>query len=75
MGPLKLKKGQYPDNVVTATGSIKIEHRNTVTEDDKVEALVSVAGPQYIHTFPNEMERLKNAEGEEVQCDALVEKW
>ena len=50
------------------------EYRNKFTEDDYIAALVSTMGPQYGATILNNMERLKSAEGEEVTCDALVEK-
>ena len=74
LGLLKLKRGQYRGNVFTATGALEIEYENTSTEDDKVVATVSTGGPQSRVTIPNERERPESANGEQVTCDALVEK-
>jgi hypothetical protein len=73
VGLLKLQKGRDPDNFVTAIEALEIEYRNNSTNDDKMAASVSVSEPQYGATILNKMEKLKNAEGEEVTCDALVD--
>jgi hypothetical protein len=74
LGLLRLRQGQDPDDFGTAIESLEIEYRNNFSEDDKVSALVSAAGPQYGATILNEMERLESLEGGEVTCDALIEK-
>ena len=70
VGQLKYKKGQNPDNFSTAIGSLDVEYRNHLSEDDKIATFVSAMVPFYGEAIVNEMERL----GKEVTCDAIVKK-
>ena len=68
-----LKKGQDLDIFATAIEALEIGYRNNFSENEKVTALVSAAGPQHEATILNKMESLESVKGEEVKCNALVE--
>ena len=58
LGQLKYKKGQNSDEFSTAIGSLEVEYRNHLSEDDKIATFVSAMGSIYGETIVNKMERL-----------------
>ena len=74
LGQLKYKKGQNPDNFGTAIGGLEVKYRNKFTKYYKIATLVSAVGRFYGETIINKMEKLEAAKGNDVTCDAIVEK-
>ena len=58
LGQLKYKKGQNPNDFSTAISSLEVEYRNQLSEDDKIDTVLSAMGTFYGETIVNKMERL-----------------
>ena len=72
IGELTLKVDEDPDNYNVAVATLELEYRNTLSEEDKIAALIGVAGEKYATTIHGE-QKLIESRNEEVTFEALVE--
>jgi len=71
LNALTLKASEDPDKFGTKILRLKLEHKHTLSEEDKITALVGAAGPKYANTIFNKTRLIESKDGE-VTCEALV---